>query len=202
DAENLAGRRLLVQRLGEIAVPDLEFLEQTHVLDGDDRLVGEGPEQLDLLVREWPHLASSYEDDAAGRTFAEERRGQERATGGDAGARRGGEGVGVFRRGRRREALEVARPPVTARAPGHRAAARGDGRADPQGCSRLWPVSRYQPEGLAFQAQDGGRGRAADQGGILSHDVHHGLEIGRRAGDDSQNLARRPLPLLRLLKLA
>ena len=27
-------------------------LEQAHVLDGDHRLVGEGPEQLDLLLQE------------------------------------------------------------------------------------------------------------------------------------------------------
>ena len=34
------------------ARPRLQFLEQPHVLDGDDRLVGEGLEQLDLLVGE------------------------------------------------------------------------------------------------------------------------------------------------------
>ena len=30
-------------------------LEQPHVLDGDHRLVGEGLDQLDLLVGKWPH---------------------------------------------------------------------------------------------------------------------------------------------------
>ena len=33
-----------------------EFLEQPHVLDGDDRLVGEGFEQLDLRWGEGAHL--------------------------------------------------------------------------------------------------------------------------------------------------
>ena len=47
-----AGRRLLLQRLREVAVARLQLLEQPHVLDGDDRLVGEGLEQRDLLVRE------------------------------------------------------------------------------------------------------------------------------------------------------
>ena len=45
-------RRLLLERLGQLAVPSLEFLEQSHVLDGDHGLVGEGLEQGDLPVRE------------------------------------------------------------------------------------------------------------------------------------------------------
>ena len=34
----------------------LEFLEQPHVLNGDDRLVGKGLEECDLVVGEWPGL--------------------------------------------------------------------------------------------------------------------------------------------------
>ena len=49
DFQNFAGRRLLVQRFGEIAVAFLQFLEQPHVLDGDDGLVGEGLKQRHLL---------------------------------------------------------------------------------------------------------------------------------------------------------
>ena len=41
-AQDLAGRGLLLEGLGEVAVARLELLEQPHVLDGDDRLVGEG----------------------------------------------------------------------------------------------------------------------------------------------------------------
>ena len=40
---------LLLQRF-------LEFLEQPHVLDGDDGLIGEGFEQLDLRRGEGAHL--------------------------------------------------------------------------------------------------------------------------------------------------
>jgi hypothetical protein len=43
DAQDLAGRRLLLQRL-------LRFVEQSHVLDGDHGLIGEGLEQLQLPV--------------------------------------------------------------------------------------------------------------------------------------------------------
>ena len=42
DAQDLAGRRLLLQGLRELGVPRLQLLEQAHVLDGDDGLVGEG----------------------------------------------------------------------------------------------------------------------------------------------------------------
>src|SRR5262249_16670107 len=56
DTEDLARRRLLVERLGKIAIPRLQLLEQAYVLDRDDRLVGEGPQQLDLGIREPPGL--------------------------------------------------------------------------------------------------------------------------------------------------
>jgi hypothetical protein len=42
DAQDFTGGRLLFQRF-------LEFLEQPHVLNGDDSLVGESLEQSDLL---------------------------------------------------------------------------------------------------------------------------------------------------------
>ena len=54
--QDLARRRLLLERFGEVAVARLQLLEQPDVLDGDDRLVGEGLEQRDLLVREGPGL--------------------------------------------------------------------------------------------------------------------------------------------------
>ena len=50
--QDFAGRRLLLQRLGQLAVPGLELREQPHVLDGDDRLVGERLRECDLLGRE------------------------------------------------------------------------------------------------------------------------------------------------------
>ena len=42
DAQDLAGRGLLLQRLGEVAVACVELREQAHVLDGDHGLIGEG----------------------------------------------------------------------------------------------------------------------------------------------------------------
>jgi hypothetical protein len=39
---------LLLEGLREVAIADLQLLEQADVLDGDDGLVGEGRDQLDL----------------------------------------------------------------------------------------------------------------------------------------------------------
>jgi hypothetical protein len=62
DPQDLARCRLLLQRLGQVPVADLQFREQPHVLDGDDRLVGEGLEQSDLPLREAPNLGTADVD--------------------------------------------------------------------------------------------------------------------------------------------
>src|SRR5262249_8232525 len=50
--ENVASGRLLLERHPQFAVAGLQFLEQPRGLNGDDRLVGEGLQKSDLLVRE------------------------------------------------------------------------------------------------------------------------------------------------------
>ena len=55
--EDVGGGRLLLERDPQLGVARLQLLEQADVLDGDDGLVGEGLEQLDLVVREPPGLA-------------------------------------------------------------------------------------------------------------------------------------------------
>ena len=42
------------KRFAQIARARLHLVEQAHVLDGDHRLVGEGLDELDLLVGEGP----------------------------------------------------------------------------------------------------------------------------------------------------
>ena len=73
DLEDLAGGRLLLQGLGQLAVPSLELLEQADVLDGDHRLVGEGPDQLDLLLGERAPLPPGDGDRADGTLLTEHR---------------------------------------------------------------------------------------------------------------------------------
>ena len=62
--QHLAGRGLLLQRLGQIVGALAQFVEQPRVLDGDDGLGGEVLHQLDLLVGERPHLLAIDDDGA------------------------------------------------------------------------------------------------------------------------------------------
>jgi hypothetical protein len=63
-AQDLAGRRLLLEGLGEVGVLGLQLGEQARVLDGDGRLVGEGLHQRDLSVAERPDLVPVDDDDS------------------------------------------------------------------------------------------------------------------------------------------
>ena len=48
----------------QLARPGLQLLKQAHVLDGNDRLVGEGRHEPDLLVGERSHLRPPDGEDA------------------------------------------------------------------------------------------------------------------------------------------
>ena len=56
--------RLVLARLRELPALVLDFVEQPHVLDRDHRLVGEGGDQLDLLVGERAHRLALQNNDA------------------------------------------------------------------------------------------------------------------------------------------
>jgi hypothetical protein len=62
--QDVAGGRLLFQSLVQVPVSRLELREQPHVLDRDGRLVGEGRDQLDVLVREGPDLIPLQTEDS------------------------------------------------------------------------------------------------------------------------------------------
>ncbi len=71
DPQDLSGDGLLLERLchlrvclRERTVLLLQLLEQPHVLDGDHRLVGEGPEEGDMALRELTRLGSRHRDGA------------------------------------------------------------------------------------------------------------------------------------------
>ena len=73
------GRRLLLQRFGQLAVAGLQLLEQPHVLDRDHRLVGEGLEQGDLLSGNGPGFGAADGDRADRLALAQHRHGQDAA---------------------------------------------------------------------------------------------------------------------------
>jgi hypothetical protein len=53
-------------------------------------------------------------------------------------------------------------------------------------------------EDVALQAKDRGIGRATESRGTLDHDLHHRLQIGRRARENPQDLGCRRLLFERL----
>ena len=61
-AQNLARRRLLLQRFGQLAIASIEFVEQPDVLDGDDRLASEGLEKFDLLIGKRANFGAADQD--------------------------------------------------------------------------------------------------------------------------------------------
>ncbi len=70
---DLAQRRELLNRLGQLARARLQLLEEADVLDGDDGLVGEGLEQLDLTIGERPRLGTRDRNDADGSALPQHR---------------------------------------------------------------------------------------------------------------------------------
>src|SRR5215510_9313052 len=69
DPEHLGRRRLMLQGFSQLCVALLEFFEEAHVLDGDNSLVGEGLQEFDLFVCEWPHFESTNQNRPDGNTF-------------------------------------------------------------------------------------------------------------------------------------
>src|SRR5262249_33045405 len=64
DTQHFGGGGLLLQRFAQL-------VEQACVLDGDNGLVGEGHDQVDLLLGEWTYGFALYDDDSDRWTFAQ-----------------------------------------------------------------------------------------------------------------------------------
>ena len=76
DLQHLGGRRLLLQRLGQLARARLHLVEQPHVLDRDHRLVGERGDEFDLLVGEGPDGRAGQRQHADRHSLAQQRHAQ------------------------------------------------------------------------------------------------------------------------------
>src|SRR5262245_25158594 len=78
--QDLTGGGLLLQCLCQLTIAGLQLLEQPHVLDGDDGLVGKGLEQGNLPLREEAHLGAAEVDRAdSDAPFAQQWNAQDRA---------------------------------------------------------------------------------------------------------------------------
>ena len=193
DLQDLARRRLLLERLGEVAVARFQLLEEPDVLDGDDGLVGERLQQLDLLVRERPRLGARDGDRPDGISFAHHRDRQVATIAEGSGeSERRWANVGVV--------LEVAHLDD---------GAVQDGRCDlrlPTRRPRVGAAKRLEPlvckvvvsdevDQLTVEAKHAAEEAVAELDDARSDRVEHGLDIGGRARDDPQDLAGRRLLL-------
>jgi hypothetical protein len=73
-SENLAGRGLLLQRLGQLTVPVLQFPKQPDVFDSNCGLISKGSEERDLLVREGMDFHTADCDSPNRYSFSQQRR--------------------------------------------------------------------------------------------------------------------------------
>ncbi len=190
DAQNVAGGGLLVQCRGQLPVARLELGEQAHVLDGDDRLVREGLEKPDLVVSERANLTTQNRDGADRRPFAQHGRDE------------GGSmtrstlqfsGLRVFGRHLCQQVVHVDRPSIDDRPTRYQTSAdrrqivRVEG---PQG-----PVRGRDPKPRALDSKDLSVIRPEQPRRSLCHPPEHRPEVGGRATDETQNVARSRLLL-------
>ncbi len=170
-----------------------QFLEQPHVLDGDDRLVGEGGHQLDLLVGEGPHLRPADHEDAADRALPEHGNGEDRPDLGAAlafGPAVLGIGHGVVDV----DDASLEEGPARRRLPA------GTVRVSLHDVDELGglPVRDRHAIDVPFLAVDEPLVRAAEPHRALDEARQHRLEVEGRAADDLEDLAGRRLLLERL----
>ena len=71
DLEHVAGRGLVFERLLKIVGALAQLAEQPRILDRNHRLVGEGRNQLDLLLGESLDALTGQGDNADRRAFAQ-----------------------------------------------------------------------------------------------------------------------------------
>ena len=70
-SQDLGGGRLLLEGLGELAVARLQVADEAGVLDGDQRLIGERLQELDVAVGEWLWLGAPGDDASDGMPLPE-----------------------------------------------------------------------------------------------------------------------------------
>ena len=195
--EDLAGRRLLVQRLGQVLVTRLQFLEQPHILDGDDCLIGEGFEQGHLGIGEGTHLRAQDRDRAEGLSLAQQRNLRHAVDGVELQQL---ERVGILPFRDEVNIVDDDSPPIQNRAPPGETA--GQGKRQAHQPLHLVAGVRGVVEAVALEALDHRIARCTETHGALRDSLQHRLELGRRPGDDPKNVRGRRLAVERGCQIA
>src|SRR5262249_5239104 len=159
----------------------LELPEQPHVLDGDHGLVGEGLQELNLLVGKGTNLLASNQDPPDGVALSKQRHGKH---GSMAEAVLEGLANRKFGGGLCREVVKMDGLAVGNRSARRRAAIEGDPFVEP----RERPMVSHEPQDVALDEADERVICPADARSILSDRVEHGLDIRERTRDYAQDL--------------
>ena len=193
DAQDFAGRGLLLERLGEIAVARPQLGEQPHVLDGDDRLIGKGLDERDLLLLESLGLRppQGHRSDRLPRPQHRD---------GDLAPRPerldhlpGQSGHPLFALDVPDECrLSTQDDPARDRVVAHRPRKDALELAETYGAE---PVARHHIDHAAIEAVYTAESRAAEMHRPLDDDVEDRLHFGRRARDHTEDLRGRSLLL-------
>jgi len=186
--QDVRGRRLLLQRLAEIVRALAKLVKQPRVLDRDRRLVCEGLEQRDLLIRNRINFGTSKLNRSDRHPLAQKRNTKRRPV--PQPFRKGA----AFRKliGFSLEVNYVDRLPLE-----NGAASDTPTRARKLNADFLrnrTPVGG-RTNVLPVEIENGHVVGSTEARGPLDDNVKHGLELGRRGADDPQNLGCRRLLL-------
>src|SRR5262245_43890299 len=190
---HLAQRFQFLYRAGQLRGPRLELLEEAHVLNRDDRLVGERGRQVDLLLSERPNFGSPNHDGTDEQALSEHRDTHDCTEASDPLCFE----LSKLRIGQ--DVEDVNRLVLKTHSPHHRLTSWGKLASQPE-LSKFWGGTEEcsDAKDLAVESINVAVGSRAELRGVLDKGIEHWLEIERRAADDLEHLARRGLLLQRL----
>src|SRR6516162_2954842 len=190
DLEHVGGGGLLLERFAQL-------VEQAGVLDGDDGLAREVPNEIYLLLAERADLMAVHHERADEIALLDDRDVEGRTNPGEVWIKAAE--IIVSRLGRRVGHLHRLAAPFHFSEAGSRQRAI-DARGD-MGIPLGMAIDRYPAQSASLVKREGANIGTAQTRGILDHCVKYRSELARRAGDDPQHLRGRGLPIQRLAQL-
>ncbi len=185
-----------VERCGELFRARLYLIEQPHVFNSDNGLVGEGLNQFDLLLREWPYPVARKDENTHRHTLSKERDAKDRAVPSEllVFAR------AVFGVGEHIDNMDGLALQRHARCHGVASSLEGMRFCELFKFGWVSEVRRPAIE-IAVALEDGRLVGLAEAGSRLDERIEHRLQVERRAADDFQHIGSRRLLLQRIAQL-